>query len=117
MLSSDINASLVEHRMMTAIVATPPEIPITMGVTVDMSRTGAPHRVWVMFCVATSVSLPHTQLQGQYQPRPSITLHLERTQSVMVAVIAELVQMQAKSVGAHSLCASVLESRHSVCDP
>jgi hypothetical protein len=74
MLSSDINASLVEHRMMTAMVATPPETPITMGVTVDMSRTGAPHRVWVMFCVAISVSLQHTQLPG-FNTNPDHRLH------------------------------------------
>jgi hypothetical protein len=56
-LSSENNASLVAHLIIIATIATAPDISITRGVTLDMSRTGAPHTVCVVFCAAVLVSL------------------------------------------------------------
>ncbi len=42
----------IHTRMMTAIKAAPPVVPEIMGVMCVMSRTSAPHMVWVTFCAA-----------------------------------------------------------------
>ena len=44
------------QRTTTAIMAAPPETPVTIGVMWVMSRTGCPHIVSVEFCAATRIN-------------------------------------------------------------
>jgi phosphoribosylcarboxyaminoimidazole (NCAIR) mutase len=69
MSSSSNLPAVAKQRARTPMIANPPEIPVTIGVTCVMSLIGAPHSVCVLFCASLTVSLTRSYSRSQRTER------------------------------------------------